>query len=267
MIEEVDFFGVKISSFTESELWARVAKDIENKSAQVYYGTGFYNVVILRQFPELYLYSSKVDVTLMDGHLFKKMINLLGYKIKYEISIPRFTLGLLKHIGPEKKIFALGGTEDINKLAINSLISDFKKINAKGRNGYFNESDELSIVKEINEYAPDVLLIGISSPIKERFFYKWKSELNVGIIVPCGGMIDVLAKKTKLTPLWIKKLGFAMVYRVVQEPKRLLKSRIHVLYQVVFRIIPVLFFQKFIKRNRAFFLPGLFGVKQEYEKQ
>lgn len=262
MIDEVDFFGIKISSFTETELWARIDRDIKKKSSQVYYGTGFYNIVLLRHFPALHSYASKVDVTLMDGHIFKLFVSFMGFKIKYEISIPQFTLKLLNYIGPEKKIFVLGGTKDVNKLAIDSLKSDYKKINIKGRDGYFQEEEEQYIVKEINEFSPDLLLIGISSPIKERFFFKWKSYLNVGIILPCGGMVDVLAKKTKVTPDWLKKLGLATPYRVIQEPGRLLWSRLNLLLIVFLKIIPVLCYQRFIKRNLNYFLPGLFGIKQ-----
>lgn len=263
MIEDLNFFGIKITSFTEEELWNKVDDDINRKTGQVYYGTGFFNIYLLSQFPELHTYSSKVDITLMDGHPFKKFVSFLGYKIKHEISIPQFTLQLLKHIDSRKKIFLLGATAEINKLAIDSLISDYGKINLKGCNGYFKESEEQEIVKEINEYEPDVLLIGISSPIKERFFYKWKSELKVGIILPCGGMIDVIAKKTKVTPDWIKKLGFAMLYRVIQEPGRLLKSRLVLTCHVFFRIVPILVYKRFINKDLKYFLPGLFGIKQE----
>jgi N-acetylglucosaminyldiphosphoundecaprenol N-acetyl-beta-D-mannosaminyltransferase len=261
MIDEVDFFGIKISSFTETELWAIVDQDINERSSQVYYGTGFYNIVLLGQFPELHSYASKVDITLMDGHIFKLLVSFMGFQTKYEISIPQFTLKLLNHISPEKKIFILGGTKDVNKLAIDFLISDYKMINTKGRDGYFQEEEEQNIVREINEYSPDLLLIGISSPIKERFFFKWKSYLNVGIILPCGGMVDVLAKKTKVTPDWLKKLGLATPYRVMQEPGRLLWSRLNLLLIVFLKIIPILCYQKFIKRNLNYFLPGLFGIR------
>lgn len=35
-------------------------------------------------------------------------------------------------------------------------------------------------------------------------------------------MVDVIAGKTKITPKFIKKLGLAWLYRVMQEPRRLL---------------------------------------------
>ena len=176
MIENIDFFGITISSFTEEELWINVDKDILNKSSAVYYCTGFYNIILLEKYPELYLYSSNVNVTLMDGHLFKKFINILGYKIKYELSMPRFVLSLLEHLNSDKKVFALGGDNQVNCLAIESIVNKYKITNVAGRNGYFKESEELEIINEINNFAPDILLIGISSPIKERFFYKWKSR-------------------------------------------------------------------------------------------
>ena len=42
----------------------------------------------------------------------------------------------------------------------------------QGINGYFNEEDLPSIVKKISEETPDILLVGISYPIKERFAVK-----------------------------------------------------------------------------------------------
>ncbi|MBK7869018.1 MAG: WecB/TagA/CpsF family glycosyltransferase [Ignavibacteriales bacterium] len=55
-----------------------------------------------------------------------------------------------------------------------------------------------------------MLLVGISTPKKELFAHNHRHHLNVRIIHLCGGMVDVIAGKTKITPKWIKKTRFCL---------------------------------------------------------
>ena len=51
---------------------------------------------------------------------------------------------------------------------------------------------------------------------------KLRKRLNVPIIVPCGDMIDGLAGKLSITPR-LKNVGLALLFGLVQEPRRLYK--------------------------------------------
>ncbi|MBK8662543.1 MAG: WecB/TagA/CpsF family glycosyltransferase [Ignavibacteriales bacterium] len=44
----------------------------------------------------------------------------------------------------------------------------------------------------------------VSPPQKELFAHNHRHHLNVRVIHLCGGMVDVIAGKTKITPKWIK---------------------------------------------------------------
>ena len=46
---------------------------------------------------------------------------------------------------------------------------------------------------EINQVKPDLLLIGITSPKKERFMIKYKDNLESIVTIGVGGLFDVLA--------------------------------------------------------------------------
>ena len=77
-------------------------------------------------------------------------------------------------------------------------------------NGYYPNEQENLIITKIASQKPDILLIANSSPKKELFAFENKERVNAKVIVPCGGMVDVLAGDISLTPTWLKKIGFGM---------------------------------------------------------
>jgi N-acetylglucosaminyldiphosphoundecaprenol N-acetyl-beta-D-mannosaminyltransferase len=91
------------------------------------------------------------------------------------------------------------------------------------RNGYWQQSDELEIVRQIADKAPDILFLAIPSPQKEFFLSKHLENLNVGLAVGVGGSFDIVAGETKRAPLLMQKAGLEWVFRLAQEPRRMFK--------------------------------------------
>ncbi len=123
------------------------------------------------------------------------------------------------------KIFFFGAEEEIVKKVVEKYSKEFSpKIIAGYRNGYYPDEEEPFIAKQIVESGANILFVGISSPKKERFLYKYKGILkNVNFIMGVGGSFDVVAGKVKRAPKWMQKLGLEWFYRLYQEPRRLFK--------------------------------------------
>ena len=181
---------------------------IITKKTKVIFG---YSLTILPKFkthPEFFYFSNKFDIFLSDGRGMYFLLKLLGFPLKSNISIPQLSLKLLTLADKYKyKVLLLGSDKNTNKIATANIRKNYPNaVVCAGINGYFSEDEESDIVSKINRQKPDILLIGISSPKKESFVNKWRKDLNVNIILPCGGVIDALAGKTKITPPFIKKI-------------------------------------------------------------
>ena len=50
--------------------------------------------------------------------------------------------------------------------------------------------------------------------------------LEKSIMVGIGGVYDYLSGTMKISPEWVKKLSLRWVYRIVQNPKRILRKAI-----------------------------------------
>ena len=256
------YLGLKFSVFKTGELLNEIKSIIEfNKknNFRLQSDTPPENSEI----PEIYKYSNEFDIFVSDGRGLYLLVKSLGYPIKVEISLPILANRLLELAEVNQfKVLLLGADKETNKLATNKI--KLKYPNAKvldGIDGYFDIDEEQQIVKKINHSNPDIILVGISSK-KERFVYKWKNEIDARIILPCGGVIDVLAGKTKDVPLFIKKMGIKWLFRFIQEPRRLFKPLFVNGLSVIFCLIPAVIYNVKIKNNNNFSIPKYYGVKE-----
>lgn len=242
MLTKINFHGINISDFTEEELWREIDSTIRTREQIVVYWRSLGTPYLMKKTPGLLKITNNFDILLIDGRGLYLFMKMMGLQIKSELYTSWFTLELLKKAAKNNySVMILGATEEVNRTATSNIKNDFNvKTVHPGINGYFTLEEEDKIVEQINKFAPDILLVGISTPKKELFAHKHRHHLNVRIIHLCGGMVDVIAGKTKITPKWIKKLGFAWLYRLVQEPRRLLIPVISMVWEgfkFAFRII------------------------------
>lgn len=79
----------------------------------------------------------------------------------------------------------------------------------------------LQLIKAINAFRPDVLLVAYGAPWQEKWIWKYRNELQVKVAIGVGGSFDYLLGRAKVPPEFIHKLGFEWLWRLVREPWRL----------------------------------------------
>lgn len=258
-IEKIDFYGLPLSSFHISELEKFFNSRIKSGIKTSCFGYSLGSLARIKKYPIIYELTNNFDLLVSDGRWLYIVLKALNFPIKDELSIPnlvRFLIRLCNSNG--YKLMLVGADKKTNNRANNYLMNNFSNIElAEGIDGYFENIDY--ITKKIQDEDPDVLLIGISSPKMEKLASYWMGKTTATIIVPCGGMIDVLGGKTKQTPNWLKKIGLASLYRLIQEPKRLFKRNMYIYYFLIFQFLPTLFFKHFFSK-KDFSIPAYCGA-------
>jgi N-acetylglucosaminyldiphosphoundecaprenol N-acetyl-beta-D-mannosaminyltransferase len=119
--------------------------------------------------------------------------------------------------------YFLGGTPEVNRRAVDSMREKYPALVFSGsRDGYFSEDQEPIIVEEIAKLKPDILWIGMGVPREQAFVSRNIDKLvGVGVIKTSGGLFDFLSGKNQRAPVWLQKVGLEWVYRIIQEPRRL----------------------------------------------
>ncbi len=120
--------------------------------------------------------------------------------------------------------YLFGARPEVLDAAVARIRSRYPKLEFAGyRNGYFMPEEESEIADEIRRSGADCLIVGISSPIKERFNRRYARSLDVPFVMGVGGAIDVMAGHVKRAPIWVQRVGMEWLYRVFQEPRRMWK--------------------------------------------
>lgn len=127
----------------------------------------------------------------------------------------------------EYKIYLFGAQEEVIVKVKKIFEEKYPNLQIVGyRNGYFTETDEPEIVKNMAESRADMMFVAFSSPKKEYWVNKYLQQLNIPFVMGVGGSFDVVAGVTDRAPIWMQNHGLEWFYRFIQEPRRMWKRYI-----------------------------------------
>jgi N-acetylglucosaminyldiphosphoundecaprenol N-acetyl-beta-D-mannosaminyltransferase len=205
-------FLKEVSQIIDGQSGPKVVQFINgNKIAQV------------RQDPDMARIMWKSDYALVDGQPLLPMGRMLGVKIPERIDGIGL-MGKLLQLADDRKgsVYLLGAKQEVLDKCIAKIRATYPNLRIVGsRNGYFSEKETPGVVTNIRAAKPDILFLGMGSPMKERFADKYAADLGASIIQGVGGSFDVMADLVKRAPVWMQRIGMEWFFRVMQEPRRM----------------------------------------------
>lgn len=126
----------------------------------------------------------------------------------------------------ELRVFYLGARPGVAARAAQVTHQRWKQIEVVGTYspplGFEQDDSECRrIVQLIAKAKPDLLLIGLGAPKQELWIEKHASQLEAKVALCVGATIDFLAGEKTRSPVWMQKIGFEWLHRLLSEPKRL----------------------------------------------
>ena len=85
-----------------------------------------------------------------------------------------------------------------------------------------SRDEEDALAERINRERPDVLWVGIGVPKQELWMARMRDRLEVPVICGVGAAFDFHGGRVSQAPRWMQERGLEWIYRIVQEPRRLL---------------------------------------------
>ncbi|MFP7171619.1 WecB/TagA/CpsF family glycosyltransferase [Terribacillus halophilus] len=163
------------------------------------------------------------DYVLNDGIGIGLAAKLFNVRLSENHNGTDFTPRVLE-IANEKKsrVFLLGGEEGIAKKAAFNIKKRYPGISKiEYQSGFFQDNSK--VISKINDFNPDILIVGMGVPLQEKWIEQFKEELNCTLLLAVGAFLDFTANKVKRAPIIFRNLKLEWVYRLIQEPKRLWK--------------------------------------------
>lgn len=85
------------------------------------------------------------------------------------------------------------------------------------------KAEHTAVMNCIQKVKPTVLFVAFGAPAQEKWVDEHRAELEkagVRLVMVVGGAFDMLLGKVQRAPVWVRKLGFEWLFRLVQQPWR-----------------------------------------------
>lgn len=218
-----NMLGIPISSMTMDQVLALIDRTIADRGRLQIGVVNAAKIVNMRRDEVLRNDVMSSDIILPDGASVVWASRILGRPLPERVAGIDLMMGMLRRGNENRyRIYCLGATDDVLEKAAARIAADYPGVHLAGRhNGYFATEEEPAIADEIIAAKPDILLVAMSSPKKEKFLARWNNRLDVPVCHGVGGSFDVMAGKVQRAPERWQRLGFEWLYRLLQEPRRL----------------------------------------------
>ena len=253
-------FGINFTSKDKSQLLNELSVKLSNSLEMSNVLTPNPEFIVLaKKNPELEKMVKRAnrrgDCFIPDGVGLLIVSRIIGFfdkskKLKEKITGVDFAVDLVKEsLKQKKKILILGGRGyeelsfkiksgrqnvkckivNLNNSSKSSIENNSEKealiFWSKGYADVRNPSreEEKRIEKNISKLKPDILFVAFGAPHQEYWLDQNQDLLknnNVRIAMVVGGTFDYLLGIVKRAPVWIQKLGFEWLVRLIRQPWR-----------------------------------------------
>lgn len=183
----------------------------------------------------------------MDGLYVDGMTMCLFIRLYWGKRVPRLSFDMsgmavdlfdrLNSPGNNETIYFIGAKQEEIEGTMEHIRASYPNMKVKGfRNGYFKTPGErAAAIAEIVRLNPDFAIIGMGSPLQERFAIDLRDAGFKGTSFTCGGFLHQTAKSIYYYPDWVNRMNLRAFWRLAHE-RGMVKRLFNVLVQ-----FPILF--------------------------
>lgn len=221
----VEVLGCHIDALTMGQTLARCEELIADGAFAQHVSMNAAKLIAMRDDPELSEIVARCELVSADGQSVVWASRILGQPLPERVAgvdLMQELLALAERRG--YRVYILGAKRQVLESAIGHIRSRHPALAVAGyRDGYFSDDQMESVAQEVRVARPHILFVAISSPRKEYFLGRYGRDIGVPFVMGVGGSIDVVAGLVRRAPARWQRLGLEWLYRLGQEPRRLLR--------------------------------------------
>lgn len=217
--ETVNILGVPVGVYTMDTLLVRIEALIAAPGCAVAHGVNAHSLNLTFPYPEFLAGLHQADLLYADGASLILASRFLGTQLPEKLTTTDIWPRLCElALARRYRFFFLGGEPGLAERAASKALSEYPGLQIVGaHHGYGDFRDE-HLLAEINAARPDILWVGMGDPRQTLWAAAWRQQLQVGLVMTCGGMFKIISGElARLSPKW-RQHGFEWVYRLWQEP-------------------------------------------------
>ena len=225
----IDFLGIRLNNMSFQEVIDHVDYCIERRTPCQIVGINVDQALRVIEDDYSRRIFENAEIVFTDGMPILWMAKKLKRPIVEKVSGPDLMLLLCERAAKKHyKIFLLGAKYGVATNAAENLMKAYPGLECVGTYsppfGFENDSMELEKINTILEQSgADQLFVGMGSPKQDIFIYENMDKYQIPVSYSMGAAIDFIDGSAKRAPKWMSDHGLEWFYRMMRNPKRLVK--------------------------------------------
>ncbi len=223
MRKTVDILGVQIDQITMADALEKAKNLLNEDGVSAIYTPNPEIIMAAYEDDGFRAILNEADICTPDGIGVVYASRMLNNPVPERVPGFDLTCGLLEHIAKTGDgVFLFGAKPGVAEIAKAKLEEKYSGLLVSGvHDGYFKETDEPEIIRQINESGAKLLLVCLGAPKQEKWIHAHRNDLNVSLCMGVGGSLDVFAGTVKRAPEVFIKLNLEWFYRLCKQPSRI----------------------------------------------
>ncbi len=135
--------------------------------------------------------------------------------------------------------FFYGSTENTLQQLKKEMLSKYPKLKIAGMYAppfrELTRKEDEEAVRKINESGADFVWVALGAPKQEKWMYDHRGRVN-GLMIGVGAAFDFIAGTAKRAPMWMQKLCLEWVFRIIQNPKRMIPRYLNTNFSFLYHV-------------------------------
>jgi N-acetylglucosaminyldiphosphoundecaprenol N-acetyl-beta-D-mannosaminyltransferase len=171
----------------------------------------------------------EADLVVADGMPLVWASHLAGHPLPERVAGSRMVWTICEAAGASgQSVFLLGGDSGVAKRAGDIFMERYPDLTIAGTAcppmGFQNDAEELErVVQQVIDAAPRIVFVALGFPKQDVLIRRLRDVLAHASFVGVGISLSYVTGDVSPAPLWVCNLGLEWVYRLSQEPTRLVR--------------------------------------------
>jgi N-acetylglucosaminyldiphosphoundecaprenol N-acetyl-beta-D-mannosaminyltransferase len=229
-LDTVDIMGVRVTVADRPLLRRRIIDAVKQRRQLTITFTNPNYVMCAQRNERLRDMMNGFDMNLADGWGVVLASHILGKPVPERMANDDLTddlFGLPAEYG--WRVFLFGNEPGVADQAATNLRGWYPGVSIVGtEHGHWADAtgripDRVAsaIVEKINEAGPDILHVGLGTPLQQTFVTENRHRLDVPVILTCGAYLEHFTERRHYYPPILLRIRCGWLYRLYSDPKKM----------------------------------------------
>ena len=222
-----NIMGVNIAAINMEWLLRFIATNLKDLTGDYICVSNVHTTVTAYEEPEYQRVQNGGLMAIPDGGPLSSLGRKRGYKQMERTTGPDL-MGEMFKISADRSYrhYFYGSTKETLDKLYKELIKFYPELQIVGMYSppfrELTEEEDESIIEKINGVNPDFVWVGLGAPKQELWMAAHQGKIS-GLMIGVGAGFDYYAGNIVRAPKWMQKYNLEWLYRLAQDPKRLIK--------------------------------------------